>query len=204
MDINNMYEVQIRHLHKAYGNHVVFDNLNINIEKGKITAILGPSGCGKTTLLNIIGGIEKEYTGEVIIGERSLSYIFQEDRLIQSLSVLENVAFVLKSTMNKDEANKVASEYLNIVKLLDYKDLYPSQLSGGMKRRTAIARALAYKSKILLMDEPFKGLDINLKDDIIEKFLKIQNEEKRTVIFVTHDLNEARMLSDEVFTLNEN
>lgn len=204
MNINNMYEVQIRHLHKEYGNHVVFSNLNINIEKGKITAILGPSGCGKTTLLNIIGGIEKEYTGEVIIGERSLSYIFQEDRLIQSLTVLENVAFVLKSSMNKADAEKIASKYLNIVKLIDYKDLYPNQLSGGMKRRTAIARALAYKSRILLMDEPFKGLDINLKNDIIEKFLKIQNEEKRTVIFVTHDIDEARTMSDKIITLNGN
>ncbi|KOA18712.1 bicarbonate transport ATP-binding protein CmpD [Clostridium homopropionicum DSM 5847] len=201
MEVKNDYEVQIKNLYKAYGTHVVFDNLNLNFIKNKITVLLGPSGCGKTTLLNIISGIERKYGGEVILRDSSISYIFQEDRLIPNLTAFENVAFVLKSTMSKEETEKTVNTYLSLVKLMDYKDMFPEKLSGGMKRRVAIARAFAYKSRLLLMDEPFKGLDQKLKNEIIEEFLKIHNEDKRTIILVTHDIKEAEALGDEIYTL---
>ncbi len=201
MNVKNDYEVQIKNLYKSYGTHVVFDNLNINFIKNKITVLLGPSGCGKTTLLNIISGIERKYSGEVILKDSSISYIFQEDRLIPNLTVFENVAFVLKSTMSKEETRRITDRYLNLVKLMEYKDMLPEELSGGMKRRVTIARAFAYKSRLLLMDEPFKGLDQKLKNEIIEEFLKVHNEDKRTIILVTHDIKEAEALGDEISML---
>lgn len=200
----NNYEVRVKNLCKEYDEHRVLDNLNINFKKDKITVILGPSGCGKTTLLNIITGITKEDSGEVILNSKRISYIFQEDRLIEQLTVYENIAFVLKSTMNKEEMDAIIDKYLTLVKLLEYKDKLPSKLSGGMKRRVAIARAFAYKSSLLLMDEPFKGLDDKLKKEIIEEFLSIYEEDKRTIILVTHDMKEAKLLGDDIYSLEKN
>lgn len=202
MKFKEEYEVEIRNLYKYYGSHMVFNDLNINFKKNKINVILGPSGCGKTTLLNIISGIDKKYKGEVKVRESTISYIFQEDRLIPNLTVFENIAFVLKSTINKEEVEKITNKYLSLVKLTEYKDMLPKSLSGGMKRRVAIARAFAYKSRILLMDEPFKGLDEKLKNEIIEEFLRIHNKDKRTVILVTHDIKEAETLGDEIYNIN--
>lgn len=195
------YEVQIKNLCKSYENHKVLYNLNMNFIKNKITVITGPSGCGKTTLLNIIGGIEKDFSGQVILPTNSISYIFQEDRLLPHLTVYENIAFVLKSTMSKEDMNNIISKYLNMVKLSEYKDKLPNKLSGGMKRRVAIARAFAYKSRLLLMDEPFKGLDDKLKIEIINEFLNIHKEDKRTVILVTHDMKEAELLGDMIYSI---
>lgn len=202
MKLANNYEVQIKNLCKSYENHKVLYNLNMNFTKNKITVITGPSGCGKTTLLNIISGIEKEYSGQVILCDNSISYIFQEDRLLPHLTVYENIAFVLKSTMNKEDMSKIINRYLSLVKLSEYKHKLPDKLSGGMKRRVAIARAFAYKSKLLLMDEPFKGLDDRLKMEIIEEFLNIHKEDKRTVILVTHDMREAELLGDMIYSMS--
>ncbi len=198
------YEVQITNLCKAYEGHKVLHKLNMNFEENKITVILGPSGCGKTTLLNIISGIEKEDSGKVILKDKNISYIFQDDRLIPHLTVYENIDFVLKSIMNKEEISSVINKYLEIVKLSEYKNKLPSKLSGGMKRRVAIARAFAYKSRLLLMDEPFKGLDYKLKKEIIENFLKLHKEDKRTIILVTHDMKEAELFGDVIYSLGEN
>jgi NitT/TauT family transport system ATP-binding protein len=202
MDLSINYEVQLMNLCKSYEENIVLDNINMNIPENKITVISGPSGCGKTTLLNIIGGIEKEDSGKVILKSNSISYIFQEDRLIPHLTVYENIAFVLKSIMNKNEINRIVTKYLEMVKLIEVKDKLPSKLSGGMKRRVAIARAFAYKSKLLLMDEPFKGLDDELKNEIIQEFLKLYKKDKRTVVLVTHDKEEARLLGDIVYSLH--
>jgi ABC-type nitrate/sulfonate/bicarbonate transport system, ATPase component len=200
--LSTNYEVQLINLCKSYEENSVLDNINLNILENKITVISGPSGCGKTTLLNIISGIEKEDSGQVILKDNNISYIFQEDRLIPHLTVYENIAFVLKSTINKDEMNKVITKYLEMVKLIEFKDKLPSKLSGGMKRRVAIARAFAYKSRLLLMDEPFKGLDDKLKTEIIEEFLKLYEKEKRTVVLVTHDKEEAKLLGNVIYSLH--
>lgn len=201
MELANNYEVQIKNLCKSYENHKVLYNFSMNFIKNKITVITGPSGCGKTTLLNIIGGIEKDYNGQIISPNNSISYIFQEDRLLPHLTVYENIAFVLKSTMSKEDMNIIINKYLDMVKLSEYKHKLPNQLSGGMKRRVAIARAFAYKSRLLLMDEPFKGLDDKLKMEIIDEFLKLHKEDRRTVILVTHDMKEAELLGDIIYSM---
>ena len=201
MELLNNYEVQIKGLCKSYENHKVLYNFSMNFIKNKITVITGPSGCGKTTLLNIIGGIEKDYNGQMISPNNSISYIFQEDRLLPHLTVYENIAFVLKSTMGKEDMNTIINKYLDMVKLSEYKHKLPNKLSGGMKRRVAIARAFAYKSSLLLMDEPFKGLDDKLKMEIIDEFLKLHKEDRRTVILVTHDMKEAELLGDIIYSM---
>lgn len=201
MENSTEYIIQIKNLCKSFGDNKVFQNLNLNFEKNKITVVTGPSGCGKTTLLNIISGIEKPDSGEIISNFHSISYIFQEDRLIPTLTVYQNIEFVLKSTMSEEERKPVIEKYINLVKLTKARDKYPSQLSGGMKRRVALARAFAYKSDLLLMDEPFKGLDDKLKNEIINEFLGIYKQDKRTVILVTHDMREAEILGDIIYTI---
>jgi NitT/TauT family transport system ATP-binding protein len=198
------YQVQVKNLNKSFGDNKVLVNLNLNFEKNKITVVTGPSGCGKTTLLNIISGIEKPDSGEVILKDHSISFIFQEDRLIPDLTVYKNIEFVLKSTLTEQESKPIIEKYLELVKMTEAKDKYPEQLSGGMKRRVAVARAFAYRSDLLIMDEPFKGLDEKLKKEIIDEFLRIYNQDKRTIILVTHDMDEAVFLGDSIIDLNCN
>ena len=201
MENDKEYQVQLKNLNKSFGDNKVLVNLNLNFEKNKITVVTGPSGCGKTTLLNIISGIEKPDSGEVILKDHSISFIFQEDRLIPDLTVYKNIEFVLKSTLTVLESKPIIEKYLELVKLTEAKDKYPEQLSGGMKRRVAVARAFAYRSDLLIMDEPFKGLDEKLKKEIIDEFLRIYNQDKRTVILVTHDMDEAVFLGDAIIDL---
>jgi NitT/TauT family transport system ATP-binding protein len=202
MENDKEYLVQVKNLYKSFGDNKVLVNLNLNFEKNKITVVTGPSGCGKTTLLNIISGIEKPDSGEVILKDHSISFIFQEDRLIPDLTVYKNIEFVLKSTLTEQESKPIIEKYLALVKLTEAKDKYPDQLSGGMKRRVAVARAFAYRSDLLIMDEPFKGLDEKLKKEIMDEFLRIYNLDKRTVILVTHDKDEAMFLGDAIIDLN--
>ena len=204
MENDKEYQVQVKNLNKSFGDNKVLVNLNLNFEKNKITVVTGPSGCGKTTLLNIISGIEKPDSGEVILKDHSISFIFQEDRLIPDLTVYKNIEFVLKSTLTPLESKPIIEKYLKLVKLMEAKDKYPEQLSGGMKRRVAVARAFAYRSDLLIMDEPFKGLDDKLKKEIVDEFLRIYNQDKRTVILVTHDMDEAVFLGDTIIDLNCN
>ncbi|KGN03017.1 ABC transporter [Clostridium novyi A str. 4570] len=191
-------------VYKKYGNEKIFEKFNMSLKKNSINAILGPSGTGKTTLLNIISGIEDIDSGEVIYNGNNISYIFQEDRLIPWLSVYDNIAFVLKSKYSKKNIKNIVDKYLKLVKLQNHKDKYPRELSGGMKRRVAIARAFAYESDLLLMDEPFKGLDMELKKDIIDEFLNIWSYDRRTVVLVTHDIKEAKYMTDKIYFLEKN
>lgn len=190
--------VKLSDISKQYNNEMILKNFSMKFIKNKITVLLGPSGCGKTTLLNIISGIDKNYSGEVLLNVKEVSYIFQEYRLIPWLTVYENVDFVLKSYMEKDERNKVIIKYLKLVNLYEHKNKYPGELSGGMQRRVAIARAFAYKSELLLMDEPFVGLDKDLKQKIIKEFLQLWKYDKRTIILVTHDMDEANSMGDDI------
>jgi NitT/TauT family transport system ATP-binding protein len=159
----------------------------------------GPSGCGKTTLLNAVAGLVD--TKGIVELPGKLSYIFQEDRLLPWMTVFDNVAYVLKKDMDEETLKKRVLHYLEMVGLIDYKDDYPDKLSGGMKRRVSIARAFAYPSDVLLMDEPFKGLDRDLKEQIMKDFQKLWEEDKRTVIFVTHDLYEAEFLGTKMLQM---
>ncbi|MCT4606985.1 MAG: ABC transporter ATP-binding protein [Marinisporobacter sp.] len=192
--------LRIQKLYKRYRELEIFNDFNITIPKNRVTCILGPSGCGKTTLLNIISGIVKVDAGEFLgFDGKVMGYLFQEPRLLPWKHVGENVEFILKDIYSKKERKKIVAEYLNIVNLQDFKDYYPKDLSGGMKQRVAIARAFAYPSDLLLMDEPFKGLDIKTKKLLIQAFVKLWMDDSRTVIFVTHNIEEALLLGDTIY-----
>lgn len=191
--------LMIQDLNKSYGTLQVFQHFHMKILENKITCILGPSGCGKTTLLHMISGILKADKGYFLrFDEKIISYLFQEPRLLDWKTVWGNIEFVLKEIYSKEERQKIVSQYIEMVGLKGFEQYYPSELSGGMMQRVSIARAFAYPSDILLMDEPFKGLDVNIKQSLIQSFIRLWTKDSRTVIFVTHDIEEALMVGDEI------
>ena len=194
----------IKNLSKSYSGIPVFYDFNIEIKVNNITCILGPSGIGKTTLLNIICGLTSPDNGDISdFKGKTFSYIFQEPRLLRWKTVYENIFFVLKDIFSYEKSKMITDKIIDIVGLNNFKDYYPDKISGGMAQRVSIARAFAYPSQILLMDEPFKSLDIKLKEKLIGSFFYLWEMDKRTVIFVTHDIDEAAYLGDEIFILSE-
>jgi len=192
--------IQIKGLYKKYKEDYLYEDFNIDFKEHKVTGILGPSGCGKTTLLRILAGLEPYQKGAIIgTKNKKIAYIFQEDRLIPWMNAEDNIKFVLKSYLKEEEIKDKVEEMLALLKLSDYKSYMPQELSGGMKRRVAIGRALAYDSEILLMDEPFKGLDDSLKDEVIFAFKEMLQKKPKTVIYVTHDVEEANRLADYIY-----
>lgn len=190
---------QIKNINKHYEDLNVLEDINIDFDEYKTTCILGESGSGKTTLLNIIAGITDKDSGEVIgFQNEDSSFVFQEDRLIEWKNVKDNISFVLEGKMSKIEIDKTIDSYLKLVNLEQYKYYYPKSLSGGMRQRISILRAFVYPSKILIMDEPFKSLDINNKQIVIELFKKLRTVEKKTCILVTHDIEESLTLGDKI------
>jgi NitT/TauT family transport system ATP-binding protein len=193
-------KLELKNISKKYGELMLFTDFSISFSGNNINCILGPSGCGKTTLLNIINnsviadsGIYDDFKS------LRLSYVFQEPRLLPWKTVRENIAFVLLERMGKSEYQKRVDEYISLVQLDKFSNYYPSALSGGMKQRVSLARAFSYKSDIILMDEPFKALDYKLKNNLIEEFVKLWEKDKRTVIFVTHDVDEALQIGHQMF-----
>ncbi len=192
--------IKLENINKSFGSKIIFDNLNIELEENKITAIMGPSGVGKTTLANIIAGLTP-YKGKVS-GVENVSYIFQDSRLLPNLTVYENLEYVLKR-VDKDKASrkKIIEEMLVKMNLLEYKNYYPDELSGGMAQRVSIARAFIYPCNILIMDEPFKELDEKLKEQVISEFISLYKNNPRTVMFITHDKKEASKLASNIIEL---
>lgn len=184
--------ISIRNLNKAYENEEIFKNFNLDFSDEKVNCIIGNSGCGKSTLLNIVAGLTEIQSGDISgISVSDISYIFQEDRLIEWLTVKENLELTLKKYYDNSVIDEKINECLEQVGIYDIKDKYPNVLSGGMKQRVNIARAFGKPSKLILMDEPFKSLDYKLKYTIIDEFKNLLNRERRMVILVTHDLDEA-------------
>jgi len=195
--------LEIKDLHKKFGDLTLFSDFSIEFHEGTITSILGPSGCGKTTLLNIIGDVIKPDSGQLSgFSEKTISYIFQDPRLLPWKTVRENIDFVLGRDMPAEERKKITDQLIRLMELEDFAAYYPSKLSGGMRQRVSIARAFAYPSEIILMDEPLKGLDIKLKLSLIRIFSRMWQADKRTVIFVTHDVDEALLLGSEIIVLS--
>ena len=191
-------------------NHVVLSNVNIDVADGEFVTIVGPSGCGKSTLLNIIAGLESPDSGSISVkGERKTStdpgrlVIFQEGALFPWLSVSENVEFGVKlAGIPKDKQRQAAKRFIDMVQLSRFADSYIYQLSGGMKQRVAIARALAVDPDILLMDAPFAALDVQTRDMLHNELLQIHEATKKTILFVTHNINEALALGTRVIVLS--
>jgi NitT/TauT family transport system ATP-binding protein len=177
----------------AYGEKILFDGLNITCDEGKITAVLGGSGVGKTTLLRLLAGLDKPSVGAV--ERREVAYIFQEPRLMPTVSVLNNLTAIPR--IDKDSAR----HWLSAVGLGDSLNLLPHELSGGMAQRVSMARAFAYPSDLLLMDEPFKGLDLSLRARLYAVFLSLWSETEVTTVLVTHDPEEAVALGHKVVVL---
>jgi len=193
--------IEFINVSKSYGRLAVLKDFSATFEGGKISAILGASGCGKTTMLNCVSKLSG-YGGLIKGADRKISYIFQEPRLLPNLTVSENIEYVLRSVYpEKTSRLRVAEDVLKLVEMTDYAGLYPSQLSGGMAQRVSIARAFAYPSTVLLMDEPFKGLDIGLKHRLLAAFLKTWDAYPRTTLYVTHDVDESLLIADKVFVL---
>ncbi|PLX17245.1 MAG: ABC transporter ATP-binding protein, partial [Marinilabiliales bacterium] len=169
-----------------------------------INCILGPSGCGKTTLLNLISKATKADQGNFQGFEhKTISYIFQEPRLLPWKNVRANISFVLNHIKTTKEKQKIADKYIRLVELYGFENYYPSELSGGMKQRVAIARAFSYPSDLILMDEPLKALDLKLKLNLIRSFRNLWQTDKRTVIFVTHDIDEALLLGNNIYVFSK-
>lgn len=198
--------VKIKDLSFKYpdGGEPVFSSFNMKIKSSSVTAILGPSGCGKTSLLNLVHGLLQPQAGSIETGAASSrkSYLFQEPRLLPWRTALQNIELVLKADHSKSESREIAARFLEAVGLAGFENYYPSSLSGGMRQRVAIARAFAYPAGMILMDEPFQALDLRLKMELTSLFLKLWTADNRTAVFVTHDINEALILGDEIIVLS--
>jgi len=196
--------IELKNVSKTYDDLQVLKNFNIKFEENIITCLLGPSGVGKTTIANIVAKLITVESGSVIGLENAVfSYVFQEPRLLEWYSVYDNIDFVLKDVYAPEKRKNISNNYIDMVELADYKEYKPRALSGGMAQRVSLARAFAYPSNVLIMDEPFKGLDMKLKQEMILSFKKLFNESKRTVLFITHDIDEAILLSDTIYIIKD-
>lgn len=209
-----MSYVNVSKLGKRFGDVTVFENIDFSIEKGEFITLLGPSGCGKSTLLRSLAGLNKVDAGEIWVDQenitdtgpqlREIGMVFQSYALFPNMTVIDNVAFGLKMKgINKTEARAEAKRMIDLVEL-DGKELfYPRALSGGQRQRVALARALVVKPRILLLDEPLSALDAKIRKSLRQQILNIQRELNLTTVFVTHDQEEAMLLSDRIFLMNE-
>ncbi|MFW6283313.1 MAG: ABC transporter ATP-binding protein [Minisyncoccales bacterium] len=196
--------LKISGLEKSFDNKTVLKNISLSLDEEEITCFLGPSGCGKSTLLRIIADLENAEKSAIENNSNKTSFIFQDHRLLPWLTAFKNVELVLKNKIkNKKKREKIVKETLNNVQLDGYHDYYPDNLSGGMKQRVSVARALALKPQLLLMDEPFSNLDFPLRLDLIDLFTKIFKNEKISGVFVTHDTREAILLCDEIMIMSK-
>lgn len=194
--------ITLKNIRKSFGQLRVMDDFSIDFEEGKVTCLLGPSGCGKSTILKMLSSLDTKYSGNVLgLENKKLSYVFQESRLIPWLTVEENLSYVLEGKLPEDILEERIEFFLNKVGLIAFRKAYPNTLSGGMKQRVSLARAFAMPHDILLMDEPFQGLDKELKDQLMTLLEELIALDKKTVIMVTHDLEEASRLGDKIIRL---
>ena len=206
-------KLQLEGITRKFDGRSVVDNLSISLAPGQVTCLLGPSGCGKSTTLRIAAGVDRQNSGRVLLDghvisddsrhmppeKRSIGLMFQDFALFPHLTVAQNVAFGLKGS-GKEPA---VIAMLDRVGLADYSDKYPHMLSGGEQQRVALARALVPKPRIMLMDEPFSGLDNRLRDGIRDETLRILKEEGTSVLLVTHEPEEAMRMADQIALMRD-
>lgn len=209
-----MSYVIAENLTKSFGQNQVFSDIQFTIEKGEFITLLGPSGCGKSTLLRCIAGLEQPDSGELYINRQNITHqpaqqrgvgmVFQSYALFPNMTVAENIAFGLKMRkVSATERNKAVCEVIDMVELQGKENQYPHQLSGGQRQRVALARALVMKPQILLLDEPLSALDARIRKHLRQQIREIQRELGLTTIFVTHDQDEAMIMSDRIFLMNK-
>lgn len=205
-----MSVLEVKEISKSFDNEKIIDNVSLSLDKGEIAALLGVSGSGKTTLFNIIAGLSKPDKGSVLLDNEEItgapgkiSYMLQKDLLLPHKTILDNVALplVIKG-MKKSEARQRALPLFCRFGLSDTEKKYPSQLSGGMKQRAALLRTYLFSEKVALLDEPFSALDMLTKADIHQWYLDIMDEIKLSTLFITHDIDEAILLSDKIYILS--
>jgi len=209
--------IEIRDVNKTFGDFTALNNINITVPTGKLTTLLGPSGCGKTTLLRIIAGLEYADSGQILfddldvtnvpVQKRHIGFMFQHYALFRHKNIADNIAFGLtllpkSERPSKTDIKKRVAELLELVQLPQLANAYPHQLSGGQRQRIALARALAVKPKLLLLDEPFGALDAKVRKELRTWLKDIHHELGVTSIMVTHDQEEARAISDEIVVMN--
>jgi putative spermidine/putrescine transport system ATP-binding protein len=208
-----MAYIEFRNVHKSFGNNEVLKGINLSIDEGEFVTLLGPSGCGKSTLLRCFSGLETVTEGEIYLDgtnitdftpkQRKIGMVFQQYSLFPNMTVRQNVAFGLQ--MQKKDKHFIAEkvkDVLHTVGLSDKLDQYPRQLSGGQQQRVALARAIIMEPKVLLLDEPLSAIDALLRRNLQVEIRKIQQNLKMTTIFVTHDQEEAMVMSDTIHLFN--
>ena len=213
MILKNDIKIAINNVTKFFGENanrvVALEDFSLNILNNKFTTVVGPSGCGKSTLLYLLGGFEKPSDGEILMDGNPIAgpgpdrgFVFQDFALFPWKTVVGNVMFgLLHNGYKKKEAKEIAMDYIRLVNLNGFEHAYPHTLSGGMKQRVGLARALAYRPEVLLMDEPFGSLDAQNRKNMQRELVKIWEKLKKTVIFVTHSVIEAAYLSDIIVVM---
>ena len=206
--------IQARHVSKRFGDFQALDDVSIDVESGSLTALLGPSGSGKSTLLRVIAGLERPDEGEIVLdGEdatavapqrRGVGFVFQHYAAFKHMTVRDNIGFALKVRKRpRAEIQARVDELLALVQLRGFGDRYPAQLSGGQRQRMALARALAARPKVLLLDEPFGALDARVRAELRAWLRQLHEETHTTTVFVTHDQEEAMEVADRVVVMNK-
>ena len=210
----NEWMIELRDVTKRYGDLVANDRLNLKVKRGELITLLGPSGCGKTTAMRCITGHHRPDEGRVIIGEqdvtdvpthkRDLGMVFQNFALFPHMTVYDNVDFPLMiRRLSKDQRRQMVLDALRLIRMEELGDRLPRQLSGGQQQRVGLARALVYRPKVLLLDEPLSNLDAKLREEMRFEIKEVTTQLEMTAVYVTHDQSEALALSDRVAVMNE-
>ena len=206
--------LEVKNLKKEFENLKIIDNINFSIESGEFLILFGPNGCGKTTLLKLIAGLIEPTSGDILLYGESLKkklnhlhkigFVFQEDRLFPWKTVYENLNIIIEHFFSDErEREVIIKKYLNLVGLWNFRDYYPNKLSGGMKQKVALARAFAIEPEIILLDEPFGALDIYSREKLQDETIKIWRETNKTMIFVTHNIDDALKMGQKILLLSK-